>query len=244
MNKPKYTVTNRAMQLKGQIIKRAKNAALYVHATQQMYHDARIRNAYSTIAMKNNKLTQEQVSDIIDDKYVDLTAKEILEVKNAYAAYSLLYHRNFESINPFSITEMLSSHHAFMAGLSKEAGRFRTEPSAKNIPRHMEDLMEWAKTYDEHLFIKSCVVHYDIILMKPFADGNEFIARKWQILLLLQRNDVSLRIPLLNVVYERRQKYYDILAIANKAEGCTKFIEFMLQAMSDALAEYEKDPLG
>jgi len=242
MNKPNYTITNKSRHLKAQIIKRAKNRSLSIHATQQMYHDARIRNTHSTLAMENNHLTQEQVSDIIDGKHVELAPKNILAVKNAYTTYSLLYHRHFESINPYSIPELLNSHRAFMTGLSKDAGCFRSEPSAKNIPKLMDDLMEWARTSDEHPLIKSCIFHYELIKMQPFVNGNEWVAQKWQMMLLIHQNDVALRIPLMNVVYERKQEYYDILAISNKSDGCTKFIEFMLQATIDALMEFEKDP--
>jgi len=47
-------------------------------------------------------------------------------------------------------------------------------------------------------------------------------------------------VPVLNVLRKRRQEYYDILAIADKAVGCTIFIEFMLQVILDAVTEFEK----
>ena len=242
MHKPKYTLTDKAHLLKAQIVKRAKNPSLYIHATQQMYHNICIRNTHSTLAIENNLLTQVQISDIIDGKHAELVLNEIIAVKNAYEAYSLFFNRHFATANPYSIPEMLNAHKTFMKGLVKEAGLFRSEPSAKHIPRYMDNLVDWAKMSNEHPLIKSCVFHYEIITQQPFAYGNGLIARKWQTMILLQMNDAPLRIPLMNVVRERRQEYYDIINISDRVNGCTKFIEYMLRAIRDALAEFEKDP--
>ena len=93
------------------------------------------------------------------------------------------------------------------------------------------------------MLIKACVFHYELIAMKPFGEGSEHVARIWHMFLLNQKNGVyvNYRIPTMNVIYERRHEYYDILAITDKAVGCTKFIEFTLQAMLDALIAYEKN---
>jgi len=43
----------------------------------------------------------------------------------------------------------------------------------------------------------------------------------------------------LNALNTQKQEYYEILDIADETAACTEFIEFMLNVMKDALAEYE-----
>jgi len=255
MYKPRYTITNEIHRLKAHVHKRA-NAAPVVHATQQMYYDARIRNAHSTLVIENNGfLTHEQVENVVEGKHVPEIQIETQAIKNAYEAYTMLHHKHFESIDPYSTVYMSSVHQAFMVGLVKDAGRFRssdvvaagqkhtnTPPFAKLMPGYVDNLLDWAKTSDEHPLIKSFVFHYEFISARPFSEGNGHVARMWQLLLLLPLGNISLRTPILSIVRERREEYHNILAVSDKATGSTKFIEFMLQALLDALTEYEKDP--
>jgi Fic family protein len=256
MNKLKYTVTEKSSKLQGQIIKRAKKQhELYVKqekkrivdgkTIEQMWHDVRIRFVYATIAMENSELTPAQISDIIDGTYPELAPKIILAVKNAYEAYSQLYHDHFHNTAhtiAYSVPAMQNIHGVLMAGL--EAGCFASNDPHGRLYRDFERVVEWVKDSKENMLIKACVLHYEIIAMKPFSEGSEHVARIWHMFLLNQKNGVyvSNRIPMMNVICERRQEYIDILAIADKAVGRTKFIEFVLQALLDALEKYEKDP--
>lgn len=44
------------------------------------------------------------------------------------------------------------------------------------LPQYVPDLvlklLEWVKTSDVHMLIRSCVFHYELELIHPFADGN------------------------------------------------------------------------
>ena len=258
MNKVKYTITEKSNKLKGQILKRAKkHHELYSEqgkerilrgkTTEQMWHDVRIRFVHATIAMENSELTPGQVSDIIDGTYSELAPRIILAVKNSYEAYSQLYHDHFHNTAhtvAYSVPAMRNIYGVLMAGLSKEAGCFAPNDSAGKLYRDFEGVVEWVKDSKENMLIKACVLHYEVIAMKPFGVGSEHVARIWHMFLLNQKNGVyvSNRIPMMNIIYERRQEYTDILAIADKAVGRTKLIEFILQALLDALEKYEKDP--
>ncbi|MCL2839541.1 MAG: Fic family protein [Defluviitaleaceae bacterium] len=243
--KPQFTITDKVHLLKAQIIKYEKSIKIHTHATQQLLHNAHIHSVHSTLAIEEDiALSLEQVADIIDDKHVSCTPNEMRKVKNAYEAYNLLdpYHPP----NPYSTVDMLHVHCVFMAGLTKEAGRFRsnkvvtvgqkwenTAPLAKLVQRHMDNLMDWLKTSDEHPLIKSCVFHYEIMSIQPFSVGNGYVARLWQILLLYHWL-MPIRLPLADVICERQQDYFDTLAIPDKSLGITKFIEYMLQVIKDA----------
>ncbi|MCL2854045.1 MAG: Fic family protein [Defluviitaleaceae bacterium] len=257
MKKLKYTITDKSQNLVGQIIKRAKSQhSLYVErgkmhqlngkTVKQMHRDICIRFAHATIAMKNSELTLVQASHVINGEYTELAPKDIIAVKNAYEAYSQLYHDHFHNTAhtvAYSISAMQNIHGVLMTGLPKEAGCFTSDDSFGKLHRDFENLVEWLKDSKENMLIKACVFHYELIVMKPFGEGSEHVSRIWHMLLLNQRNGiyVSNRIPTMNVIYERRHEYYDILSITDRVVGCTKFIEFILQAMLDALIVYEKD---
>lgn len=76
----------------------------------------RIRSIYSSLAIEQNSLTIEQVSDIIEGKRVLGPPQDIREVKNSYEAYELL-----TRLNPYSVKDLLKAHKIMMADLVKES---------------------------------------------------------------------------------------------------------------------------
>jgi len=238
--KLRFTTTDKITRLKGQIIKRGKKRS-FIHATNQMYHNAILRDVCSSLAIENDSfsLTLQQVTGIVDGNYAYANEANIQAVENAYKAYSAVYHRQYESIDVYSTAELLGMHRVFMTGFSEQAGCYR---SYNTVSRRMDDLLQWVKVSKEDVLVKSCVFHYELMTLRPFSEGNGLMARMWQTLLHMQSWFIPIRMPIWGVVHKRRQEYYDVLAIPDKEEGLTKFIEFMLQAISDAMAEFEKDP--
>jgi len=226
--KPPFTITDKIHRLKSQIIKNEKSVKIHIHATKQMLHNAHLHSVHSTLAIENISLTLEEVADIIDGNYVPCTPNEIRAVKNAYEAYNLL--NPYHPPNPYSTADMLHIHRTFC---------FNT---AKFVPRQVDNLLEWVKTSDEHPLIKSSAFHYEIMSLRPFSIGNGLVARLWQ-LLLLYKWSMPLGMPLASAICKRKQEYFGTLAIPNKATGSTKFIEYMLQAIKDAVLQYDKQYL-
>lgn len=66
-------------------------------------------------------LSFKQLSAVIEGKHVLGTAKEIVEVLNAFAAYELM-----DSLNPFEVADLLTAHKILMLGLVTDDGRFRS----------------------------------------------------------------------------------------------------------------------
>jgi len=254
--KPRFVITDKIKRLKGQIIKQGKKGS-FIHATNQMYHSANLRDVCSSLAIENASfvLTLPQVTEIISGDYTHYNEEDIRAVQNAYKAYSAIYHRQYESIDVYSIAEMLGAHKTFMINLTNEAGCYRSAgiasagqnqrnktSMAKLVSSRVDDLFAWLKTSNEDMLVKSCIFHHELMSIRPFSDGNGLVTRMWTTLLYMQAWFMPIRMPLWGVVQERRQEYHDVLAIPDKADSSTKFIDFMLQAISDARAEFEKDP--
>lgn len=245
---PPYSVTDTMIHLVAEIseqvgIVTVKNEnAINPH----LRRDNQIRTIHSSLAIENNSLSLEQMTDVINGKRVLGAPKEIREVKNAYEAYNLLL-----SFDPFNVEDLLRAHKILMLELMNESGRFRSggvgvfageklvhmAPPADLVSKLIRDLLNWVKNSDTHPLIKSCIFHYEFEFIHPFADGNGRMGRMWQTLLLSRWKPVFNWLPTETLIRERQNEYYKVLAIADKAADSTVFIEFMLGVIRDALCE-------
>jgi Fic family protein len=206
----------------------------------------RLRSIQSSLAIENNTLTLGQVTDIIEGKRVLGLPHEIQEVKNAYQAYEHLL-----EYDPFKVKDFLKAHQLMTSELVREAGHFRSQgvgvfegtklihagANYQFVPGLIADLFAWAKKSDAHPLIKSSILHFEIEFIHPFIDGNGRIGRLWQTLVLSRWNELFAWLPVETVVYENQQSYYDALETAQKAGDSEVFIEFMLNAILQALEE-------
>lgn len=156
-----------------------------------------------------------------------------------------------EGWDPSSRDDLLAAHGLLMAGLVDDAGKFRSggvgvfqdrqlvhmAPPAERAPHLMDDLLAWLKRTDEHPTVTSCVFHYELEFIHPFADGNGRMGRLWQTLILYHWRPLMAYLPVETVIQERQEDYYRILAEADQHAEATPFVEFMLQALLDAIRE-------
>ena len=137
------------------------------------------------------------------------------------------------------------------ADLVKDAGNFRSKSvgvfagtqivhagaSYQFVPQLITDLFSWAKKTDVHPLIKSSIIHFEIEFIHPFMDGNGRMGRLWQTLLLYKWDELFAWLPVETVVYKNQQDYYDALKISGETADSGVFIEFMLNAILQALEE-------
>lgn len=209
----------------------------------------RIKIIQSTLAIENNSLSVEQVTAILNGKRILGAPNEIQEVKNAIDAYNLLF-----EMNPYKEDDLFKAHRMMMSDLVSENGRYRNggvgvfdgercihlAPPAIRVPELMQDLLMWVRTTKVHPLIRSCVFHYELEFIHPFADGNGRIGRMWQTLLLMQWNPIFAWIPVETIVKEHQQEYYAAIASSDNSGRSTDFIVFMLHCLLDALTEMKE----
>lgn len=126
----------------------------------------RIRTIHSSLAIEGNKLSEDEVRDIIEGKNVVAPLREIQEVKNAIKTYEM-----YPTLDPFKEKDMLKAHAQMMDAIMDNAGRYRTggvgvfsenglvhmAPPAERVPMLMGDLFDWLKHSKDHLLVLSCV---------------------------------------------------------------------------------------
>jgi Fic family protein len=246
MEIPHFTVTPKALDYVAkiaEIVGELQGSGEYAR-NLRLRKVNRLRSIQSSLAIENNSLSLEEVTDIVEGRRVLGKLQEIQEVKNAFAAYERL-----SEYDPYSVTDFLIAHGQLTATLVESAGKFRSQgvgvfsgselvhagAKAEFVPGLVEDLFTWAKGNDIHPLIKSSIVHFEIEFIHPFLDGNGRIGRLWQTLVLSKWNELFAWIPIETVVYENQQGYYDALHIAGKSADSGVFIEFMLSAVLQAL---------
>ena len=207
----------------------------------------RIRTIHGSLAIEQNTLSLEQVTAVLNGKQVLAPPKDIAEVKNAYEIYERL-----DELDPCSVDDLLTAHGIMTRGLVEESGVFRSRPVGVvdqeghvlhfgTLPQYVPDLvielLDWTKTSDIHMLIRSCVFHYELELIHPFADANGRIGRLWHTLLLSQWNPTFAWLPVESMIHTRQPEYYAAINASNDAGESTVFIEFMLSTIKASLID-------
>ena len=211
----------------------------------------RVRTIQATLAIEGNGLSEEQVSEILDGKRVAGPLREIQEVRNAIAVYDAA-----QTFDPFSISDLLKAHGIMMAALTDEAGAFRKggagvvrgeevihmAPPANRVPELMRDLFAWLRTSEDHPLIQSCVFHYELEFIHPFADGNGRMGRLWQSVILGKWHPTFRQLPVETMVFANQARYYQAINESSAANDSGIFLEFMLGEILHALRKRQSAP--
>ena len=206
----------------------------------------RIKTIYSSLAIEQNTLTLEQVTDVINGKRVLAPPKDIKEVQNAYEIYERL-----EELNENSVKDLLLAHKIMTSELIKESGRFRSKNAGvyqgdklihmgtlpEYIPELINNLFLWLKKSEEHPLIKAAVFHYEFEFIHPFQDGNGRIGRLWHSLILSKWKKFFAWLPIESLVQKCQKEYYIAINNSNRDGKSTEFILFMLKIIKETLIE-------
>ena len=247
--KPPFEITNQIIDYVAEIAELVGRltSTNQLSANPTLRRSNRIRTIHGSLAIEQNTLSLEQVTAVLNGKHVLAPPKDIAEVKNAYEIYERL-----DELNPYSVEDLLTAHRIMTRGLVDESGMFRTRPVGivdneghvlhfGTLPQYVPDLvmelLDWVKNSDIHILIRSCVFHYELELIHPFADGNGRIGRLWHTLLLSKWNPVFAWLPVESIIHDRQQEYYKAINASNEAGESTVFIEFMLSAIKASLIE-------
>jgi len=244
--KPPYDITPKILKLISSISEKIGevNANYLSKQSPQLRKQNRIKTIHSSLQIEGNKLTEEQITALIENKRVIGPEKDVLEVLNAIKVYDKLEEYKFSSDKSF-----LNAHRQLMTGLIESAGKYRKQgvgivkgtnvehiaPPYENVPHLMNDLFEYLKDSNELTLIKSCVFHYEMEFIHPFLDGNGRMGRLWQTLILSAEYPVFEFLPFETLISKTQDEYYKSLALSDKSGKSTVFIEYMLGVIEKSL---------
>ena len=250
---PPYEITDEMLELVSEIMENLGklSGVNELEKLPRLRRVSRIKSIHSSLAIENNTLSIEQVTDVINGKRVLAPQKDIEEVHNAFNAYEKL-----SEINPYSIDDLLKIHGIMMNGLVKEAGMLRSgqvgvynqdgkvvhlAPPADFVPQQLGQLFNWVKNSNANMLIKSSVFHYEFEFIHPFNDGNGRTGRLWQTALLASWKPIFAWIPIESIIKDNQEDYYNAITLSTSQGKSNIFIEFMLDVINKAIKDIITD---
>ncbi len=250
---PPYEITDEMLNLVTQIMENLGklNSVNEFERLPRLRRVNRIKTIQSSLAIENNTLSIEQVTDVIDGKRIIGPKEDIIAVQNANLAY-----KEIKNINPYEINDLLRIHGIMMKGLVEEAGQLRTgqvgvfneqgkvihlAPPAEFVPSQLEQLFDWLKTSPANMLIKSSVFHYEFEFIHPFRDGNGRMGRLWQTALLSSWKPIFAWIPIESSIKDNQEEYYNAITYSTSQAKSNIFILFMLNVINKAVQDILND---
>ena len=249
---PPYTITStilaRAEEI-GEAIGRAEAAA--AGRDLRLRRVNRIRTIHGSLAIEGNRLSEDQISTILDGKPVVGPLRDVQEARNAIEAYD-----RYQAWDPTNESHLLRAHEILMRALLDSPGRYRASPvvvmggdevqhvgpPAIRVPGLVANLLEWLADTDEHPLISSSVFHYEFEFIHPFEDGNGRMGRLWQTLVLTRWNPLFAAVPVESLIHARQSDYYRVIRESSAAGESTRFIEYMLDTILAAFRTPQEPP--
>ena len=250
---PPYEITDEMLNLVTEIMENLGklNSVNEFEKLPRLRRVNRIKTIQSSLAIENNTLSIEQVTDVIDGKRIIGPKEDIIAVQNANLAY-----KEIKNINPYEINDLLRIHGIMMKGLVEEAGQIRTgqvgvfneqgkvihlAPPAEFVPSQLEQLFNWLKTSSANMLIKSSVFHYEFEFLHPFRDGNGRMGRLWQTALLSSWKPIFAWIPIESIIKDNQEEYYNAITLSTSQAKSNIFILFMLNVINKAVQDILND---
>lgn len=245
---PPFGITNRMLKSVSSISEKLGKIETWRTLERQPHlrRNNRIQSVHSSLKIEANSLSLDNVRDVLNEREVIGPAKEIQEIKNAFAAYDQI-----EAVDPYNLGDLLRLHGVMTHLTVEESGVFRscaesvyrggvcihiaTPPDL--VPSLMRQLFDWMMQQREeiHPLILSSVFHYEFVFIHPFRDGNGRMARLWQTALLSRWNPLFQYIPIESQIERFQDEYYDAIAASTSLGSSTAFVEFMLDRIDEVL---------
>lgn len=155
------------------------------------------RSSYASNKIEGNPLTEGQADEVIERDSHKHFMKPEQEIRNYFMALNLLEEKA-KNKEPFTEKLILEVQAVVEKGASKEKIGLRGSmppgvlfavcdsetgeaeyipPEYSEIPDLLNELVEYVNTTDDHPLIVAAVVHYQIVTIHPFEDGNGRTAR-------------------------------------------------------------------
>lgn len=263
MFNPKYKITDKILT---QLIETAEIKALIARSTLLPEREiflrraAVVKMAHSSTSIEGNTLKEHQVAQVAEGKEIPAEKKQVLEVRNYLAALREV--NTLASRGETMTTEtILRLHKTVITGLvdKEKTGAFRpgqvyvvsvlpnkeeesayTPPKSAEVPKILEELIEWLKSSEEiHPVLRAGLFHYQFETIHPFTDGNGRAGRLSTLLHLYQSDWAFKKILVLEDYYNQNRKaYYEALQTgvtykARQDADLTNWLEYFVAGFLD-----------
>lgn len=245
MFEPKFTITNSILRNIGNIEASKEvidHAPLLPYYEKKFQEDALVRAVHHGTHIEGNELNLTQAEKIIQGQDVVARQRDVQEVIN--------YRKVLEYIDSMQVANSKSQidegliKHLHKLTVSKvlaveKCGEYRKTqvvvknnqtgevtfrpPAAISVPFQIRDLTAFINlpsSKEIHPVLRSGIVHYELVRIHPFIDGNGRVARALSTLLLFQEGYDIRKFFSLEEYYDRDAgAYYTALQSVSRKEG-------------------------
>ena len=165
--------------------------------TNRLRKNSKKKRAFASNKIEGNPLTEAQSDEAIEKDNHRHLLKPEQEIRNYFLALSLLEDKLIQK-EPFSKEMILEVQSLVENGASKEKIGLRgpmppgvlfavydsvtgrpdyIPPEYSEIPQLLDELVDYVNTTTDHPLIIAAIVHYQLVTIHPFEDGNGRTAR-------------------------------------------------------------------
>ena len=176
---------------------KVSEVTLPVDVAGKLRKNSKKKSSYASTKIEGNPLSEKQVDEVIDSDERKHYLKPEQEVRNYFLALNYLEEKAAKK-ESFSKKLILDVQRYVEKGASKEKIGLRgpmppgvlfavydsqtgnpdyIPPEYSDIPELLDELVEYVNTTDDHPLIVAAVVHYQLVTIHPFEDGNGRTAR-------------------------------------------------------------------
>ena len=265
MYKPNFQTTNKVINHIAEISAAREvilNAPILPQWEVKLRKEAILKMAHHSTSIEGNRLTLEQVEDLLAGKEVPAWEKDKIEVENYVKV--LEYIDQLGSKEQTKLTEeiILEIHRLTTKGLLDESGSGHYHkvpvavvngfgrtvfgpPEVEEVPKLMRNFVAWLNNEEAaelYPVLMSGISHYELVRIHPFVDGNGRTARALATLILYLRGFDTKRFFALDDYYnEDRSRYYVALQTVDpKTIDITKWLEYFTEGVAVSMGRVKK----
>ena len=262
MYTPKFVISNKILKNIG-IIEASKevidHAPLLPYYERQFREDALVRTVHYGTHIEGNELNLSQAQKLMAGQNVVARERDIQEVIN--------YRKAMEFINDKGLMindELIKKLHKITTNKilpMEKCGEYRkTQVVIKNnqtgqvsfrppkesaVKDQIGDLLAFiasSQKQDIHPVLESGIVHYELVRIHPFVDGNGRVARALSTLILfMQGYDIRKFFSLEEYFDRNANNYYSALQSVAKDKGdLTKWLEYFTEGLAIELSKIKE----
>lgn len=174
-----------------------RSAELPAITKNRLRKNSKKKSSYASNKIEGNPLTESQANEAMERDAHKHFLKPEQEVRNYFLTLNLLEDKLKKNV-PFSKELILEVQAMVQSGASKEKIGLRgamppgvlfavydsetgaaeyIPPEHSEIPGLLDELVEYVNTTDDHPLIVAAIVHYQLVTIHPFEDGNGRTAR-------------------------------------------------------------------
>ncbi len=259
---PKYTINNAILKNIG-LIEAAKeviqHAPLLPFYEKKFQKDALIRSVHYGTHIEGNELSLSQAEKVVMGQQVIARERDIQEVINYRKVMEFIDELGAEKkdvtedlilqLHKFTVEKILPQETAGtyrktqVVIRSNQTGEvvFRP-PAAIAVPMQIQDLVAFINSNtaeDIHPVLKSGIVHYELVRIHPFVDGNGRVSRALSTLILfLEGYDIRKFFSLEEYFDSDAARYYLALQEVEKQNGdFTSWLSYFTQGLAIELSK-------